>query len=105
MTYKIGICDDESTAIEYEKAIVNTWASSKGHNIVLHTFNSAESFLFQYEEENDYDILLLDIEMGGMNGLTLAQKFEKKMNLFKLFLLRVIPNIFPKATRLRHFII
>ena len=84
MTYKIGICDDESTVIEYEKTIVNAWASSKGHNIVLRTFNSAEAFLFQYEEEHDYDILLLDIEMGGMNGLTLAKKIREKNELVQI---------------------
>lgn len=84
MTYKIGICDDESTVIEYEKTIVNAWASSKGHNIVLRTFNSAESFLFQYEEENNYDILLLDIEMGNMNGLTLAKKIREKNELVQI---------------------
>lgn len=84
MTYKIGICDDEATAIEYETSVVKTWAQSMGHSIHLQSFNSAEAFLFQYEEEHDYDILLLDIEMGGMNGLTLAKKIREKNELVQI---------------------
>lgn len=40
-------------------------------------FPSAESFLFHYEEEKDYDILLLDIEMGAMDGVTMAKKVRR----------------------------
>lgn len=41
------------------------------------TFTSAESFLFHYAEESDYDILLLDIEMGGLDGVTMAKQLRK----------------------------
>ncbi|HIR47943.1 MAG TPA: DNA-binding response regulator, partial [Candidatus Caccousia avicola] len=35
-----------------------------------HSFPSAEAFLFDYTEHKDYDILLLDIEMGTMDGVS-----------------------------------
>ena len=38
--------------------------------------SSAESFLFHYAEESDYDILLLDIEMGKINGIELARRIR-----------------------------
>ncbi len=41
------------------------------------TFSSAESFLFHYAEESDYDVLLLDIEMGTMDGVTMAKQLRK----------------------------
>ena len=41
------------------------------------TFTSAENFLFHYAEETDYDILLLDIEMGAMDGVTMAKQLRK----------------------------
>lgn len=78
MTYKIAICDDESSVIEYISSIVADWETKSNHNVVLHTFSSAESFLFSYEDENDYDILLLDIEMGEMDGVSLAKAIRKK---------------------------
>ena len=78
MTYKIAICDDESSVIEYVSSIVAEWESQSGHTVILRTFSSAESFLFSYEDENDYDILLLDIEMGKMDGVSLAKSIRKK---------------------------
>ena len=78
MQYKIAICDDESSVIEYVSSIVTDWGSQSGHTVILRTFSSAESFLFSYEDENDYDILLLDIEMGKMDGVSLAKTIRKK---------------------------
>lgn len=42
------------------------------------TFPSAENFLFHYAEERDYDILLLDVEMGAMDGVAMAKKIRKE---------------------------
>lgn len=78
MTYKITICDDETSVIEYVSSIVMDWAKEYQHDVQLRTFPSAESFLFSYEEENDYDILLLDVEMGQMDGVSLAKTIRKK---------------------------
>ncbi len=77
MNYKIAICDDRREDIDYISKIVKSWARQAGHMINLKTFQSAESFLFDYDEENDYDMLLLDIEMGQMNGVDLAKKVRK----------------------------
>lgn len=78
MTYKIAICDDEASVIEYISSIVTDWEVKTGHTVALRTFSSAESFLFSYEDENDYDILLLDIEMGNVDGVSLAKTIRKK---------------------------
>ena len=43
-------------------------------------FPSAESFLFDYAEQKNYDFLLLDIEMPSMNGVELAQKIRQENN-------------------------
>lgn len=77
MTYKIAICDDESSVTEYVSSIVTEWAKEHQYDVQLRTFSSAESFLFSYEEENDYDILLLDVEMGQMDGVSLAKSIRK----------------------------
>lgn len=77
MTYKLAICDDEASVIEYVTSIVTDWAKKQQHDVQLRTFSAAESFLFSYEEENDYDILLLDVEMGQMDGVSLAKSIRK----------------------------
>lgn len=77
MKYKIAICDDSDADRQYILNMVNRWAAGAGHEVRTDTFPSAESFLFHYADESDYDILLLDIEMGGMDGVSLAKRLRK----------------------------
>lgn len=77
MNYKIAICDDSDADREYILNMVQRWAEGAGHSVHADMFGSAESFLFHYAEESDYDILLLDIEMGGMDGVTMAKELRK----------------------------
>lgn len=77
MNYKIAVIDDSSVDTEYVAVLVTRWAQSAGHTPVISTFPSAEAFLFQYEDEQNFDILLLDIEMGQLNGVDLAKKVRQ----------------------------
>ena len=77
MKYKIAICDDSDADRQYILNMVDHWASSAGYVIHTDTFTSAENFLFRYAEESDYDILLLDIEMGKMDGVTMAKQLRE----------------------------
>lgn len=77
MKYKIAICDDSDVDRQYVLHMVDRWAAQARHEIHADIFISAENFLFHYAEESDYDILLLDIEMGNMDGVTLAKKLRK----------------------------
>ena len=77
MQYKIAICDDSDADRQYVLNMVRTWAAAAGHLVHTDAFASAESFLFHYAQESDYDILLLDIEMGAMDGVTMAKQLRK----------------------------
>lgn len=77
MHYKIAICDDSNADREYARNMLHAWAENRGHELHIDTFSSGESFLFHYAEEANYDILLLDIEMGPMDGVTLAKAIRK----------------------------
>lgn len=76
MEYRIAICDDSRVDSDYVAAFVKEWASADGVGVTLEKFTSAESFLFCYEDDKSFDILLLDIEMGEMNGVELAKKIR-----------------------------
>lgn len=80
MKYKIAICDDEQNQIEYISSIVASWSDHEGHSCEIRTFAFAEAFLFEYEEDKTYDILLLDVEMKNMNGIELAKRIRKDNN-------------------------
>ena len=77
MTYRIAIIDDNPTDTAYVRLLCEDWAKSAGHLLLPLTFSSAEQFLFQAEELPPFDLLLLDIEMGRMNGVELARRVRE----------------------------
>lgn len=101
MKYKIAICDDSGADRQFVLNMVRAWASSAGHTVHIDDFPSAESFLFRYAEESDYDILLLDIEMGAMDGVTMAKELRKSNDTGRSFSSPATPIIFQRATRWR----
>ena len=78
MKYKIAICDDVEADRKHLSNLVKQWAQGAGHSLQISEFPSAESFLFRYAEENDFHILLLDIEMGVMDGVAMARKLRRE---------------------------
>ena len=75
---KIAICDDSAVDRDYTAGMVEAWARDRGILLILRRFPSAEAFLFQYAEEKDWDILLLDIEMGALDGVSMAKTVRKE---------------------------
>ena len=78
MPYRIAVCDDSAADREYTASLVRAWAAETGSQIHISLFSSGENFLFRAEDEGSFDILLLDIEMGAMDGVTLAKKLRQK---------------------------
>lgn len=69
---RIAICDDEQAQQILLQKYLLEWG--KEHKIPIETnlFSGGESFLFSWEEDKGYDLLIFDIEMGKMNGMELA---------------------------------
>lgn len=77
MPYKIVICDDVDSDSAFLRFLVTTWAASRNVQAEITAYASAEAFLFAYADDKSCDILLLDIEMGDLNGVDLARKIRK----------------------------
>lgn len=77
MSYRIAIVDDSTADAEFVRGILNHWTDLRQANIQAVIFPSAESFLFRYAEDKNWDILLLDIEMGAVDGVTLAKNIRR----------------------------
>ena len=77
MDYSVAIVDDVLQDREYIAGLVYQWAQEKGHTVILKTFPSSEAFLFAREESKKTEMLLLDIEMGAMNGVELAKELRQ----------------------------
>lgn len=78
VNYKIAVCDDDAADVTYIVSMLRRWEEEQNLSLKIDTFPSAEAFLFHYAEQKDYDILLLDIEMGKMDGVTMAKTVRKE---------------------------
>lgn len=81
---KIVILDDDRDITTTFKTILESDLISK-HNIALrfmvYTFNSPEQFLSDFEP-GSYDLLLIDINMPGMDGFEISRRLlEMDLNL------------------------
>lgn len=76
MSYRIAVCDDEPSQLESISSLVADWSLSCGQPCQIRQFPSAQAFLFAYEENSAFDILLLDVEMEGMSGIQLARQLR-----------------------------
>lgn len=72
--YRLIAIDDETPSIR----LIERFCSEIPHLHFLEGFNSAQKAL-DFISENTVDILFLDIEMPGMNGLDFARKCPKNV--------------------------
>ena len=77
MVYRVAIVDDSETDAQFVRDLLIDWSENRQLGIQAQIFSSAESFLFRYAEDKDWDILLLDIEMGAMDGVTMAKRVRR----------------------------
>lgn len=75
---KIAVIEDIESHGDLLISYIKKWSKKNKTVFILKRFESAESFLFQWEEEADFDILFVDIQMSGMNGIEMAKKIRKK---------------------------
>ena len=77
MAYRVAIVDDSEIDAQFVRNLLIDWSENRQLGIHAQIFSSAESFLFRYAEDKDWDILLLDIEMGAMDGVTMAKRVRR----------------------------
>ena len=78
MAYRAAVCDDDPRDSEYLSGLAARWAEARGIAMECRAFSSAEAFLFCYAEDKNFDLLLLDVEMPGTDGVTLAKTIRRE---------------------------
>lgn len=77
MSCRVAICDDDRDELNALRSLAEKWGRISGRPCQVSVFSSAEAFLFAYEEDKQWDILLLDVEMAGMSGISLARRIRR----------------------------
>lgn len=73
----IAICDDDVKEAEMVGSLVERCCREKEMVCRSETFHDSRSLFYEVEEGTYYDILLLDIEMPGLNGIELTNRVRK----------------------------
>lgn len=76
--YKVALCEDEKIFSDAQKKICCSILERLYIEYEISVFdNSAELLKVLWEENRQYDLLLLDIVMEGMDGMTLARRIRE----------------------------
>ena len=74
----ITVCDDEKTQLAFLEKCVREWAGDRRWETQICLCQSADQFLFELEEKRKTDVALLDIDMPGMSGISLARRLRER---------------------------
>lgn len=78
---RIGICDDRADARFSLRCLLERLAQERGIKFVFYEFHSGEGLLSWLDKHPaEVDVIFLDIEMGGISGMTTAQKIAERPN-------------------------
>jgi len=74
---KIAVCDDEPNAVKDLEDHINNCLSELGILYEICLFDKSKAFWYEVEDGVHFDIIFLDIEMPGLDGMKLAEMFQE----------------------------
>jgi DNA-binding LytR/AlgR family response regulator len=78
MLYKIAICDDEPVQIKIVSDYLTRFSIKTDTDFQVERFTSGNELLKKYyNEKSPFDIIFLDMEMPGCNGIETAQEIRR----------------------------
>lgn len=81
---RIAVCDDEAEYCKQIQRMIEKMYHSL--DVIVDTYQTGHDLLRQFEKQN-YDLIFLDIEMPGIDGISLARKLRKKREELRLVFL------------------
>ena len=75
---KIAICEDQAVQVNLLNNKIKKWANDYDIEVTINNFTTAESFLFEWEDYDKYDIIFLDIKLGKISGVELSNIIREK---------------------------
>lgn len=88
----VAVCDDEEAVARLLRERVAAWAAARGGAVSTRLYPGAEAFLFARGEGAPADILLLDIQMGPMDGVALARELRRRDDALQIVFITGYPD-------------
>lgn len=99
----IGICDDElDVRMDIKNAILNTMID-KDIEYQVKEFSNGEDVIKYIELDNEIDILFLDIQMDGLDGMETARKLREYDRTTEIIFVTSIGEKISEAFEVRAF--
>lgn len=73
--YHVAICDDQKEEIQYMKRLIES--SVYGNQVTFYEYASGEALIEDMEKGERYDLLIIDIQLKGMDGYQTARVFRE----------------------------
>ncbi len=108
MSLKIAVCEDDPTQAKNMKRLLSDWSGERGLAAVIRSYDGCEAFLTDWMQKMDFDLLLLDIDLGGgMNGMELARRIRRKDEGVALIFVTGLPEYMSQGYDVRacHFLV
>lgn len=71
--FKVGICDDDWNSAELVSQYLEKISKKYQYKLDVDVYSSGEELIRGYEEGNRFDLIYLDIEMKGIDGIETAR--------------------------------
>ncbi|MBR1701133.1 MAG: response regulator transcription factor [Lachnospiraceae bacterium] len=80
MTLNIAICDDTQTDRAEVNRLLNSYAFNRDYDFHIEEFENGRELLTNYTEQHQFQLLLIDIEMPGESGITIADTIRRTID-------------------------
>lgn len=77
MLIRVAVVEDETELFDYYKKMMEAWGKARNIRVIPDFIENAEEYLFKYDGQSLFDIVILDVCMKDMNGMELAHEIRK----------------------------
>lgn len=93
--YRIAICEDQLSQQNYLTKLLNQISINYDLSFHIDCFSSGELFLNQPYQ--DYDLIILDIQMGHIDGITTAKQIRQTNTNVKIIFVTACEHYWPEG--------
>lgn len=88
---RIVICDDDERELSRLSELIAEYQASRGKDMDCHMYGNGTDFLCE-TGSGEYDLVLLDVLMPGVNGMQAARELRKRDKNVRIILLSAAPE-------------